>query len=125
MDIDIHARNMLLNPAAEGYIQKKFGRIHRHLQNIGDAKIEVSRTSARSTRNRVQAQMTLSVGGHTLRGQGSGVNLYAAVDAVTDVVDRQIARFKGKVYHSEQAKKSRRGFRDIPAEAIIDVSDSV
>ena len=122
MDIDIHTKNIDLSPAAEDYIQKKFSRIHRHLQNMGAAKIEVSRTSARSSGSRVRAQMTLSVAGYTLRGQDSGVNLFAAVDGVTDIVDRQIRRFKGKVYHTEQAKKSRRGFRDIPAEAIVQTS---
>jgi putative sigma-54 modulation protein len=125
VDINIHAKNIDLNPAAEDYIQKKFNRIQRHLRNIGDAKVEVSRTSARSSGNRVQAQMTLNVGGYTLRGQDSGVNLFAAIDGVTDIVDRQVRRFKGKVYHTSQAKKSGRGFRDIPVEAIIETSDSV
>ena len=81
-------------------------------------------TQARATRGRVQAQMTLNIAGYTLRGQDRGVNLFAAVDAVTDVVDRQIRRFKGKVYHSSQARKSGRGIRDIPPEAIIEIPDA-
>ena len=52
------------------------------------------------------------------------MNLFAAVDAVTDVVDRQIRRFKGKVYRSSQARKSRSGLRDIPPEAIIEMPDA-
>ena len=125
MDIKIQAKNIDLNPHAEQYIQKKFDRLRRHLPNLDDAKMEVSRTQARSTRDRVQAQMTLNIAGYTLRGQDRGVNLFAAVDAVTDVVDRQIRRFKGKVYHSSQARKSGRGFRDIPPEAIIELPDEV
>jgi putative sigma-54 modulation protein len=125
MDIRIQAKNIDLNPHAEQYIQKKFERLRRHLPNLDDAKMEVSRTQARSTRDRIQAQMTLNIAGYTLRGQDRGVNLFAAVDSVTDVVDRQIRRFKGKVYHSSQAKKSRSGFRDIPPEAIIEMPDEV
>ena len=124
MDIRIQAKNIDLNPHAEQYIQKKFDRLRRHLPNLDDAKMEVSRTQARATRDRVQAQMTLNIAGYTLRGQDRGVNLFAAVDAVTDVVDRQIRRFKGKVYHSSQARKSGRGIRDIPPEAIIEIPDA-
>ena len=125
MDIRIQAKNIDLNPHAEQYIQKKFDRLRRHLPNLDDAKLEVSRTQARATRDRVQAQMTLNIAGYTLRGQDRGVNLFAAVDAVADVVDRQIRRFKGKVYHSSQARKSGRGSRDVPPEAIIEMPEAV
>ncbi len=122
VEIRIQSRNMDLNPRAENYIQRKFDRIERHLRNIDDAKIEVSRNASRPSRERVQAQVTLNVGGYTLRGQDSGVNLFAAVDAVTDVIDTQARRFKGKVYRSAQAKKARRGFREVPLEAIVDTN---
>lgn len=125
MDIRIQTRNIDLNPQAENYIHKKFNRIQRHLRNIDDAKIEVSRSRGRATGDRIQAQMTLNVGGYTLRGQDSGVNLFAAVDSVTDIVDRRIRRFKGKVYHTRQAKKAGRGFRDIPPEAIVGMPKAV
>lgn len=52
--------------------------------------------------------MTLSAGGYTLRGQETAPNLFAAVDAVTDVMDRQIQRFKGRVYRNATARKSAR-----------------
>jgi len=46
----------------------------------------------------VNAQMTLSVDGYTLRGQDAGANVFAAVYRVTDIIDRQIRRFKTKGY---------------------------
>jgi putative sigma-54 modulation protein len=95
-----------LNADAESYIHKKFDRLKRHLNQMSDAKVEISRTSTRSQGERVNAQMTLSVGGYTLRGQDVGDNVFAAVDSVTDIVDRQIRRFKGKVYRSEKGQKS-------------------
>ena len=112
MEIRIHARNLELNANAENYIQKKFNRLERHLSQVSDAKIEVYRTSAKSQAKGVVAQMTLSTGKYILRGQDSGVNLFAAVDAVTDVVDRQIRRLKGKVYRSGKARKADRAFAE-------------
>ena len=108
LDVKIFARNLGLNSEAEGYIQKKFKRLERHLKTISDAKLEMSRTSARSQSDRVAAQLTLTAHGRTLRGEGSGLTLFAAVDAVTDVMDRQIQRYKGKFYRSSQAKRAAR-----------------
>ena len=106
MDLKIYAKNLELNSEAEGYIQKKFKRLERHLKLMSDAELEVSRTSARSQTDRVVVQMTLKANGYTLRGQESGPNLFAAIDAMTDVMDRQIQRYKGKVYRSARAKKA-------------------
>ena len=106
MDLKIYAKNLELKSEAEEYIQKKFKRLERHLRMMSDAELEVSRTSARSQTDRVVVQMTLKANGYILRGQESGPNLFAAVDAMTDVMDRQIQRYKGKVYRSAQARKA-------------------
>ena len=97
MDLRIYTRNIELNSEAEQYINKKLHRLERHLQGNADAKLELSRTSARSEGDRVVAQMTISTAGNTLRGQEAGLNVFAAVDAVTDVLDRQIRRYKTRV----------------------------
>ena len=108
MEIKLQAKNLELNAQAEAYVQKKFRKLNRHLRAISDAKLELSRTSARSQSDRVVAQMTIVASGRTLRAQEKGLNLFAAIDAVTDVMDRQIQRFKGKFYRSAQSKRSAR-----------------
>ena len=108
MGLNILTRNIELNDQAHTYIEKKFKRLERHLKAPMEAKLEVYRTSARSQADRVVAQMTMSVNGYLLRGQERGLNLFAAIDAITDVMDRQIRRYKGKVYRSAQAKKAAR-----------------
>ena len=122
MDIQIQSRNVELNPEAHDYIRKKFDRLQRHLRRMSDAKIEVSRTSARAQADKIIVQMTVTAGGSTLRGQESGVNLFAAVDAVADVLDRQIRRLKGRVYRSAQARKAA-GRAASEAEAAIVTED--
>ena len=113
MSIRIHTKNIDLNPESERYIHKKFNRIQRRLPNMGDGKLEVSRVSDRATSDRFKARMTLNVAGRTLRGQRGGVNLYAAVDNVADVVDGQIRRFKGKLSPSSHVRRARRGARGV------------
>ena len=124
MNIDIHAKNLDLNPSAEDYIHKKLGRIQRRLPTVDGGKLEVSRTASRSANERVRAQMTLEVGGYTLRGQDTGANLFAAVDAVTDVVDGQARRFKGKMRRGARGRRAAvaNGFAS-PRAAAADITD--
>ena len=106
MDIEIHAKNIELNDQAHKYIQRKFQRLERHLRPLSDAKLEVSRTSARSQGDRVVAQLTLTASRSTLRGQERGPNLFAAIDAVVNVLDRQIERYKARAYTNQRARKA-------------------
>ena len=105
MDTQILVRNMRLSDRSEDYIQKKVARLERHLRERVDAKLELSRTAARSETDRFVAQMTISASGATLRGQESGLTLFAAVDAVADVMDKQIRRYKGRAYRTSQARR--------------------
>ncbi|MCH9010302.1 MAG: ribosome-associated translation inhibitor RaiA [Chloroflexi bacterium] len=122
MDIKIYAKNLDLNAETEEYIHKRFSRLERHLKSISDAKLEISRTAAREQPDRIIAQLTLKTGGAILRGQEAGLNLFAAIDAVTDVMDRQIRRYKGKVYRSSKAKKAAR-IQDALVEAQLPALD--
>ena len=108
MDIKIYTKNIELNGESEAYIQKKLKRLDRHLRSVSAAKLEISRISSRSQANHVVAQMTINTGGHTLRGQEDGVNLFAAIDAVTDVIDRQIRRTRAKFTAVPRAKRRTR-----------------
>ena len=127
MNIDIHAKNLDLNPSAEDYIHKKLDRIQRRLPKVDGGKLEVSRTASRSANERVRAQMTLEVGGYTLRGQDTGANLFAAVDAVTDVVDGQARRFKGKMRRGARGRRAAvaNGFASPRAAAADDIADAI
>ena len=108
MDVQILVRNMRLSDRSEDYVQKKMGRLERHLTERADAKLELSRTAARSETDRYVAQMTINASGATLRGQESGLTLFAAVDSVADVMDKQIRRYKGRAYRTSQARRSAR-----------------
>ena len=108
MEMQIISRNMKLSGHSEEYIQKKVARLERHLREQAEARLELRRTARRSETDRFVAQMTKSASGATLRGQETGLTLFAAVDAVTDVMDKQIRRYKGRAYRTSQARRSAR-----------------
>ncbi|MDA0769510.1 MAG: ribosomal subunit interface protein [SAR202 cluster bacterium Casp-Chloro-G4] len=123
MDLRIFTRNIELNSEAEQYIDKKLDRLNRHLRGSVDAKLELSRTTTRSEGEKVMAQMTISAAGSTLRGQEAGLNLFAAMDAVTDVMDRQIRRYKTRVSKSNKRDSVRTP--DPVSEGTIDLQNEI
>ena len=104
--IDIHAKNLDLNRSSEEYIHKKIGGLRRRLPRMDGAKMEVSRTTSRAADERFRAQMTLDVGGYTLRGQDTASTLFAAVDSVSDIVDGQVRRFRGKMRRGARGRRA-------------------
>ena len=74
MEMQILVRNMRLSDRSGDYIQKKIARLERHLRERVDAKLELSRTAARSETDRFVAQMTINTSGATLRGTGEWVD---------------------------------------------------
>lgn len=106
MELTIHARNMEIPPQVEQYVRKKLTRIERHLPQATEAKVELRWEATRSQTDRVVAQVTLVCNGTFLRGEERGASVNVAIDAVTDVLDRQVVRYKGRLYHSQQARKT-------------------
>ncbi len=111
MDIKIHGRNVDISDNIQNYVDKKFNRLSRHLPQMMDATAEIKRTSSRAGDDRIAVQITLSVKGQVLRAQRRGSTVREAVDTAVDVMDRQIRRYKGRRYRSNQQRKS---LRDLP-----------
>ena len=111
MDIKIHGRNVDISEDIQSYVDKKFNRLSRHLPQMMDATAEIKRTSSRAGDDRIAVQITLTVKGQVLRAQRRGSTVREAVDTAIDVMDRQIRRYKGRRYRSNQQRKS---LRDLP-----------
>ena len=100
--LNIHGKNMDVSPRIQDYIQKKVGRLDRHLPGISAIEVEVTQEDTKSQVNRYVVQVTLNINGRILRGQERASTAFAAVDTVVDTVERRLERFKGKHYLSEQ-----------------------
>ena len=98
MELQITGKNIELSQAIMDYVQQKIGKLDRHLPNITDAKVEISKGKAKSPQQRYVAQVTLNSNGTLLRGEERASHPHAAIDGVADVMDRQIDRYKGKLY---------------------------
>jgi len=102
MELKITGKNVELSPAVHSYIKRKLGKLNRHLTNIIESKVEVSEEKTKSPQHHFVVQITVNSNGTLLRGEERGENLYTAIDKVKEVVERQIERYKGKMYNKDR-----------------------
>lgn len=98
MELQITGKNVKLIPQVRHYIERKMEKLGRHLPNIIESKVEVSEEKTKSPQQRFVAQITIDSSGVLLRGEERGEDMFAAIDKVVAVMDRQIERYKGKLY---------------------------
>jgi putative sigma-54 modulation protein len=98
VELQIFSKNMEIPPDILSYVQKKIGKLAHYLPDITEAKVEIHEQKTKSPQYRYTAQVTLNSKGVILRGEERGDRVRVAVDAVAEVLERQIERYKGKLH---------------------------
>lgn len=97
LKIDTFARNIELTDRIIEYIDKKVGKLGRHIGSVDETRVDLSYVkSARSATDRQVAQITIRGRGFILRVEERADDLFGAIDAAVDKMQRQIERYKGK-----------------------------
>jgi ribosomal subunit interface protein len=108
MDLIVKSRNGKVSDRQQTYIKEKLSKLERYLDMISKVTVEVAEEQRRSEGSMHRAQVTL-VGDHgiLLRAEERAGDLYAAIDVVSDNLQRQIQRYKDK--HWRRGKLRRQG----------------
>ena len=93
MNLSVSGHHLEVTPAIRGYVQSKLERIKRHFDHVIDAHVILSVGKLRQ-----KAEITLHVRGKDLHCECEEDDLYAAIDLLTDKLDRQVMKHKGKAY---------------------------
>lgn len=109
MELQITGKNVELSPAVRTYIERKLGKLDRHLPHITESKIEITEEKTKSPQQHFVVQLTVDRNGNLLRSQERGETLFAAIDKVMGVIDRQIEHYKGKLYDKKRGSSLARG----------------
>lgn len=123
--IIINGRDLEITPRLREYVEKKAGRLDRYIDTITDAHVELAEIrSARSAYHRHVAEMTLrGRGGMILRAEERTEDVFAAIDAVMDKIERQIERFKGK-HWDPRANSGPLGVQAVAAEEPVETGET-
>ena len=109
MELQITGRNIDLSAAVRRYIERKLGKLTRHLPKVIEFKVEILEQKTRSPRQHFAVQVTIDSSGTLLRGEERGEDLFTAIDRVAAVMNRQIEHYKGKLYEKGRGNSLTRG----------------
>jgi putative sigma-54 modulation protein len=113
LDIEIYGRNMEVTDRIQDYVDKKVSKLDRYLNEIEDARVDLSYVkSARSSADRQVAQITVRGKGFILRSEERTDDIFSALDVAIEKLQRQIMRYKGKTHKGRGDGKS---FTDLVA----------
>lgn len=92
MNISLSGHHVEITPALRAYLTNKLERIQRHFDHVTDMTIVLSVEKLRQ-----KAEATLHVSGASLHADAEDGDMYAAIDALADKLDRQIKKHKEKL----------------------------
>ena len=97
LTIDVYARNLEVTDRINEYVEKKVSKLDRFLSDIEDTRVDLAYVkAARSAADRQVAQITIRGKGFILRTEESADDIFAAIDAAVEKMQRQMERLKGK-----------------------------
>jgi len=114
MDLQITGQNVEVLPTVRSHVEKKLSKLNRHLPNLTSVKVELADQKTKSAERRYRAQVTLDANGTLLRAEERAENLLVAIDRAIPALDRQIERFKSKLYKKSRAVIATRGQGEPP-----------
>lgn len=101
MNLIIHGHHLEVTPALRTYVENKMERIRRHFDHVihADVLLGVDKLIQK-------AEVTLRVSGDSLHAEATDQNMYAAIDALIDKLDRQVLKHKDRTRaHNHTSRK--------------------
>lgn len=106
VEVKLHATNLEITEAVRQHIDQKLNQIERHLPGISSLEVELASEPTRSPQDRIVAQVTVKIGGSILRAEHRAPTIKAAINLVTEALNRRVGRYKSRAYRSERAKQN-------------------
>ncbi len=89
--------NIEVTDAMRQYAEDKLGKLDRITDQIVDARVVMSYDSNQNAANPAKVEVQLNVPGGVIRAEERGQDTYAAIDLVSEKLERQLRRFKGRL----------------------------
>ena len=104
MHINLTGHHVDITPALRSYVTSKFVRLKRHFENMTNIHVILS-----VEKERQKAEATIHVSRGNIYADSEDENMYAAIDSLTDKLDRQIKKHKEKLkdHHRGESHKNK------------------
>jgi len=104
MQLNVTGHHVDVTTSMKGYVEKKLDRIVRHSDHIIDVHCILTVEKLRH-----KAEATVLLNGATVYADAVEMDMYAAIDALADKLDRRVKKHKEKLadHHAFEAQKTR------------------
>lgn len=93
MQLSISGRHLVVTPALKDYVTSKITRLERHYDHITNVRVVLAVDKLEQN-----AEAIVHAGaGHEIFADAASDDLYKAIDALADKLDRQLIRHKEKL----------------------------
>jgi len=107
MQVTITGKNLEVTDTLREYIESRVAKLERFLPSIDEARVDLSVQRSRSAGDRHTVQLTVRANGAILRAEDRSGDLRTSTDAVMDKMQRQVERYKGKHWRSQNRLQAR------------------
>jgi putative sigma-54 modulation protein len=117
VNIIFKGKNIDVTPALKEYAEKKIGHLERFME------IEKAHVTLIVEKGRQKAEVTMMVRGYILRGEDKAQDMYAAIDSVSDKLEKQLVKYKEKL--QRKTKKDKEKIADLNVTSLKEPEDEL
>jgi putative sigma-54 modulation protein len=100
MQISVTGQHLDITDSLKGYVNDKFAKLERHFDHVTNVHVVLT-----IEKQRQKAEATMHISGGNLFANAEHEDMYAAIDALTDKLDRQIVKHKEKLTDHHKREK--------------------
>ncbi len=104
MQLNLTGHHVEITPALNDYVTNKLERLERHFDHVTNVHVILSVEKLRH-----KAEATIHITGNDLYADSVEEDMYAAIDALVDKLDRQIKKHKEKVTKHPRGDTAKNG----------------
>jgi len=97
MQLNITGHHIEVTDSLKAYVAEKLERLEKHFDHVNNVHVILS-----VEKQRQKSEATVNVNGATLFADSTEEDMYAAIDSMTDKLDRQIKKHKEKLKDHHQ-----------------------
>lgn len=98
----LSGRNMDVTDALRDYVEEKLTRLDRFSDQITEARVTLTVRDVRDAARRNRVEVQLNVPNGVIRAEEHHADMYAAIDRASDVLERQLRKFKTRYMKRRQ-----------------------
>lgn len=108
MQITVQGHQVDVTPALQNYVVTKFERVSRHFDHLHELNVVLG---IEKVLHKAEATMQMSgkKAGRILHADATAADMYAAIDALVDKIDKQVRKHKEKLtdHHADAVRATR------------------